>query len=324
MKLTEIEQKCEQMNSIQKQLDGKRAELQRLEIEEKKAREDFQVQRMMAEIRGEKYEGKCELEELKKVKNEIEGFSENVARLEKEILQGLKELAIDVLPKNIPEPNSEKKVTLNFEGNPCDNAVKFITSLLSLDIPLVLDNVLLHPNKVVVTNIRDRIEVAKALQAFQVNIKRLACVALKENDPDVEEVAKHFHESPYRDIWEAIRGRKVVSNQDMYNQMNLKTSEEKKRIRNFFTNTKDALKDKYPFIRLQEGNYELNFLGLLAWKRYQDEYLKKEEIMREEKQEVPQEKPVGNDRERRPEKSTLNNFLNSDKIKETIYGKKVK
>jgi len=321
MHLREIELKCKELDSIKARLELKNAELQRLGIEAKKKKEDDQILKIMAKIRGEEYKGEYELKELEEVKEEIEASQDSSAKLEKEILEGLKKLTLDV-PQGVPQIDSENKATLVFEGDPCNKAVQFIASILNSDIPMKLDNVLLHPDRAVVKNVQKPIEVVNALQVFLDNISRLGRVALKENDPDVEEAVKYLHESRYRDIWEAIGGKRTVSNQDLYSQLNLQTQKERKKIRNFFTNLEIALKNRFPFIRLQKGAYELNFFGTLVWKRYKDEYLKKEELMEEEK--APLEEPAKKDREEKPKKASLNNFLDNNKIRETIYGRKVK
>lgn len=324
MKLSEMEQKSEQLNSIRNQLEIKEADLQKFVAEEAKAREDFQVQKILAEIKGEPCEEEFKLEQLDKTKTEIETLQKSISNQEKEIFEGMKQLVFDALPRDIPPPDSEKKVVVNFEKGSFTNAVKFMASILNSDIPLKLDNILLYPDKITVANVQQKIEAAEALKNFIENVKRMARIALRENDPDIEETAKYLYESPYRDIWETIRGRKTVSLHEIYSELNIKQDEMQK-VRNFFTNTKIVLREKYPFICVEKGNYELSFFGSLVWKYYQSNYIRKTEVEQEDKneKEATIKESAKKDDSQKNERTTLNSFLDDKKIKETLYGGKV-
>lgn len=236
----------------------------------------------------------------------------------------MKQLVFDALPRDIPPPDSEKKVVVNFEKGSFTNAVKFMASILNSDIPLKLDNILLYPDKITVANVQQKIEAAEALKNFIENVKRMARIALRENDPDIEETAKYLYESPYRDIWETIRGRKTVSLHEIYSELNIKQDEMQK-VRNFFTNTKIVLREKYPFICVEKGNYELSFFGSLVWKYYQSNYIRKTEVEQEDKneKEATIKESAKKDDSQKNERTTLNSFLDDKKIKETLYGGKV-
>lgn len=321
MNLVDIEQKCNEMNSLKHQLEAKQAEIQKLEIKDKKKREEFQFLKAIAKLSGETYEDRYGPDELEKAKKDAEDYQKGIEKLEQEILQGLKKVTFPFSHEEVPKTGTKTPIT--FKGDPCNNAVRLIASILSSDVPLKLDNVELYPDKVVVANAQNLNQVAKALEALQSNIGRLARIALKEEDPSVEEIANYFYESPYRDIWEAIKGSKKITNQDLYSYLGLETPQEQKRVRNFFTNVEIALKDKHPFIRVSKGTYELNFLGSLVWKRYQDKYLKGKEIVKETQQEATVETAIKK-KEGKPPKPTLNSYLNNNnKVKEVIYGKEV-
>ncbi len=319
MKLSDIEEKCEEINSLKQQLKVKQNEIYEFEIKAKKRSEEVQYLKTIAKLSDEAYEGEKGVDELEKVKKEAEVFQKKIEKLEKEVLEGLKNVSFSLSSEL---PKVDKKTSITFKGNPCDNAVRLIASILSLDIPLKLDNVELHGDKVVVTNAKDLTEIAKVLEALQSNIGRLARIALEEKDPIVEDVADYFYDSPYRDIWEAIKGSKRITNQDLYSHLGLETTKGQKRVRNFFTNAENVLKEKFPFIRVSTGTYELSFLGSLVWVRYQDKYLKGKQTAKKSKQEVSVEIPVEK-KEEKPRKSTLNQYLNNNEIKKVIYGKEV-
>lgn len=319
MKLSEIEKKCEEISLLKQQLKAKQAEIQKLEVKVKKKSEEVGFLETLAELSGEAYEAEKGADEVEKAEKEAEAYQDEIGELEKEVLEGLRDVSFS-FSREIPK--LDEKTTINFEGDPCDNAVRLIATILGSDVPLKLDNIELYGDKVVVANSQTLTQVAEALKTLQVNIGRLARIALEEQDPIVEEIVDYFYKSSYRDIWEAIEGRKRISNQDLYSFLSLETPQERKRVRNFFTHAENTLEEKFPFIRVSAGTYELNFLGSLVWRRYQDRHLKGKGIAEKTQQEVYVESSA-KEKERKPRKSSLNQYLSNDKIKNVIYGEEV-
>jgi len=320
MRFAEIERICEEIDSTKQELEAKRAELQKLESEATKKTKEAQMLEEIAKLRGKKYEGEPELEELKKAKKDVEDYQEKIKELERGVFEGLKDLAFDI-PLEVPRVDSDERSIIKFEGDPCNYAVRFIASTLSSGIPLELDKTELHPDKIVVTNVKEPIQVVERLKILRSNIGRLAWIALQEKDPDIEEIADYLHGSNYREIWETVKGRRMITYNDLFFELSLKTSEEQRRIRNFFTNLEHLLKDKFPFIRVSPGVYELAFFGSLVWKRYCDKYLAEEGIAEDLRREAVVESPVK--KEKKPEIASLNKYLSSNEVKEIIYGKEV-
>lgn len=320
MKLAEIDHKCEELNSARQQLEAKRAALQKLELEAKEKTREAQMLEEIAKLRGEEYEGEHELEELKKVRMDIKDCEKRIEKLEQEIFEGLKDVTFPI-PLELPKIDSNGRSIISFEGPSSNYAVKFIASALSSDTPLELDRTELHSDKIIVTNVKEPVQVVDRLKVLHNNINRLARIALEEEDRDVEEVADYLHGSDYRQFWEIIKGRKKITYDDLASELGVKTSKERHRVRNFFTNLEQQLKDKFPFIRILPGVYELSFFGSLVWKRYCDKYPPEKEITKE----VPREIAVGETvrKEEKPEASTLNKYLSNNEIKEVIYGKEV-
>ena len=317
MDFTEIERKCEELSLAKKQLEANRAELQRVEFEAKEKTKEAQMLDEIAKLRGEKYEGEHELEELKKIRADVEGSQKRIKNLEQEIFKGLKDVTFPI-PLELPKVESSGSSIINFEGSPCNYTIKFIASTLSSDIPLEMDRTELHPDKIIVANVKEPAQVVERLKVLHSNIRRLARIALNEEDPDVEKVADYLHESDYQQFWEIVKGRKKITYDDLASELGVKTSKERHKVRNFFTNLEHQLKDKFPFIRISAGVYELSFFGSLVWKRYCDKYLEKE-TTKESYHEVSVEEIVKG--EEKPETSTLNKYLSNNEIKEVIYGK---
>lgn len=316
MELAQIDQKCKELKSARQELLEKRATLQKLEIEAKKKTREAQILEELAKLRGEEFKGEHELEELKKAKTCIEDCQKRVEQLEHEIFEGLKNVNFPI-PLELPKIDASGRSVVNFEGPPNDCAVDFLATTLSSNVPLILDRTELHSDKIVVSNVREPFQVVEQLKALQRNISRLAQSSLGK-DPDVEETVEYIHGSCHRQFWEITKGRKKITYDDLCSELNLKASKERKIVRNFFTNLEISLKDKFPFIRLEPGVYELAFFGSLVWKRYQDKYPSEKEITEDSPSvEIVEEST----KKKEKEVPTLNHYLSNNEIKDIIYGK---
>lgn len=321
MKLTEFEEKCNEIEASKKQREQQLANLKKMELEAKEKSKEAQMLRELAKIRGEEPPAEKRLDALEKTKEDVEALENKIKKLENEAFEGMKDINLPI-PQEIPKVDSAGNSIISLEGGPYNCAVKFIASTMSSGVPLELDKTLLHPDKIVVTGVKEPSHVIERMKILRDNLGRLARIALNAQDPDVEEVVEYLHESEYRDLWEVIKGRKKISNEEIYSDLNLSETKDKKRVRNFFTNLEQKLKDKFPFMRIDLGIYQLSFFGSLVWKRYNDRYMAKsasEEAMhepiinKEEKKEEP----------RKTSMPSLNKYL-SNEDKELIYGKEGK
>jgi len=320
MNLADIEHKCKEIDTVRKQLETKQIELQRLESEDKKKTQQAQILERLAKLRGDKYEGEHESEELMKTKKDAEDYQKRIKILEREVFKDLMDVTFPI-PAEVPKINSERRSVINFEGTPCNHTIKFIASILNSNVPFELDKTELHPDKIIVTNVEKPMQVVERLEALHNNVVRLARIALGERDPDVESVVDYLYGSNYREVWEAVKGRKKITYEDLNSELEAKTPKDQKKIRNFFTNIEQILGGKFPFIRESPGVYGLSFLGSLVWKRYRDKYPEVKEIPKKPHREVS----VGDviEEEEKPGPSTLNKYLSNNEIKEVIYGKEV-
>jgi hypothetical protein len=328
MKLSEIEQKCKQFNAFQQQCIDGEAEAAALQQEDYKQKEDFEVRKMLAMIRGESFASEFKNEPLLKVKAEISSLKESLLNQEKDLLKALKQLNLDVI-SDIPMPNSSNEVEITFGDLSFEYSESFIARIMNTDGPIKLDAVTFNPKKMLITGVHDRKETASAIITFLENIKRLAMIALNEEVPGVAETAEYMNENEQRRIvWEKINGRRIISQQTLYAELGIvEDTEKKKNLRNFFTNTKITLKENYPFTIIGDGNYELNFIGMLVWKYYKTKYQNSdyssessEKVTDDPKvQNNPKENKTKNNKPK-TEMATLNGFLDDKKISETLYG----
>jgi len=326
MKLTEMEEQCKQLNIIREQLKVKETEAVKLEAEDSKRKQDFEVQQILADIRGDDCKLELTNEPLCSLKIQIQELKTSIQKREKDILEGLKQLKLDALPSDISAPGSDKKILINFNSS-FENSVNYLGSVMNSELPLQLDSITLTPTSLTISAVEEKMQAALALKSFVDNLRRLALIALHETIPEVVETAKYFYDGQNRKIWEAINGRKVISNQTLYTELGITEAEERKKMRNFWTNTKICLKDNYPFVVLGDGTFQLTFFGTLVWKYYKETFgpiSGISQVIEEPKDNNTKEKTVVEEpkKESKP-KESLNEFLDEKKINETLYGGKV-
>jgi hypothetical protein len=321
LRFTDIEERCKNIEEIRRQLEQQLADLKRLESEARQKNEKSRLLKELAEIRGEELPAEHGLDDLEKARKATETIENETKRLEKEIYEAMQDITLPI-PLELPKVDSSGNASIPFEGGPYDHTVRFIATTMSSNVPLGLDKAQLHPDKVVITNVKDSASVIESLKILRDNLRRLARIALKVKDPDVERIAEYLHKSDYRDIWEAVKGRKSISYEEIFSDLNIAEAKGKKRVRNFFTNLEMQLEDKFPFIRTDSATYELSFFGSLVWKRYSDEYISQNTSI--SSQEVSSGTVVKKEEKKgEPKKASmpsLNKYL-SNEDKELIYGK---
>jgi len=313
-----MEEKCKNIENNRKQHEQQLVTLKKLESEAKEKSKEAQMLRELAKIRGEELHAEPKLDELEKTKGDVETLENEVKKLEKEVYEGMKHITFPI-PQEIPKVDSGGNSAIFFEGGPYNYAVKFIAATMSSNVPLELDKTQLHPDKIVVTSVKDSPSVIERLKILRNNLGRLAKIALQEEDPDVEEVVEYLGRSEYRELWEAIKGRKRISYEEIYSDLNMSEAKDKKRVRNFFTNLEKQLKDKFPFIRVASGIYELSFFGSLVWKRYTDKY-PLENISKVAFHEKTVKSETKKEEAKMAATPSLNKYL-SKEDRELIYGK---
>jgi len=313
-----MEEKCKNIENIKKQHEKQLAALERLELEARDKNKEAQMLREISDIRGEEFHGEAKLEELEKLRKDVETVENQVKELETEVYQGMKQIALPI-PQAIPEVDSERNSTIFFEGGPYNYAISFISTTMSSDVPLELDRTQLHPDKIVITGVKDSPSVIERLRILRNNLRRLGKIALQEKDPDVEEVVEYLGKSEHKEVWEATKGRRRVSYNEICSDLNISEAKDKKTVRNFFTNLEHQLKDKFPFMRIASGIYELSFFGSLVWKRYTDKH-PPEIIARVEFREKAVKPETEKEHAEMAATSSLNKYL-SNEDRELIYGK---
>jgi hypothetical protein len=318
LKLTEMEEQCKTIENARKQLEQQLTGLEKLESEAKEKSKETQMLREIARIRGEEPPPEPNLEALEKTKKDIETLESEIKKQEREVYKGMKDISLPI-PKEIPKVSPEGNSAISFEGGSYDYAVKFIAETMKAEVPIEIDKTQLHSDKIIVSNIKDPSDVIERLKTLRNNIGRLAKIALQEQDPDVETVVEYLSKSDYKALWEALKGRKRISYEGVYSELGISDEKDRKRVRNFFTNLEKQLNDKFPFIRIDSGTYELSFFGSLVWKRYNDKYTV-QSASEKVTNNVVIKRENSKEEAKKASMPSLNKYL-SDEDKELIYGK---
>lgn len=318
MKLTEMEERCKKIVNDGEQLQRHLASLKKLESEAKERSRESQMLREIAKMRGEEPLAEPKLDELEKTKDEIVALENECKKLKTEVYEGMKDISLPI-PKEIPKVDSQGNSTIFLEGGPYNCAVRFVAGTMNSGVPLELDKIQLHPDKIVVTSVKDPLGVIERLKILRSDLGRLARIALQEQDSDVEAVVEHLNKSDYREIWKTVKGSKRISYEEIYAQLNVSDEKDKRRVRNFFINLEKQLSDRFPFIRTDSGTYELSFFGSLVSKRYNDKY-PGPSTSEKTTNEVIAKKEDTREEVKKSSVPSLNRYL-SNEDKELIYGK---
>ena len=326
MKFEELEQLCVDLEGIDTQIQQKIKQISDLEEKAEHLKEENELERMMAEVRGEKPPAGHRLEELEKAKEELKNLKSSSEELKNKALKGMAELD---LPVSKPEIDSEGNVVMTLEGGPYEKSAKFIADKFDSSVPLNIDGVLLDSNKIVVTKVGDlekELEKQKKglqkLLVFKKNINRMARVALGEDDPEIKKVIEYMRKGAYTDIWEAAGSKQKVVFEKLYRDLGITESSGKKRVQNFFTNSQRMLGEAFPFINVGPGVWERTFFGSLVWRRYQTLHpsiKEPEEAIKEVQEEAEGEAEV-RARKTEPKIQPLNKYMENKELDKILYG----
>lgn len=316
---SEINQKCANYFKIEDQIRDASIKLDDLKRSHEQNKEKMEMLNVLAELRGENYNSQEDDEDVEKLEKERTDLNNTHSDLDQQILIGLKEINLNVSNEIVIENN---KSIIKFDNETYENLIHYLNIKLNKEI-IKIDDIEFNYNNLIIDDVENIKEAVIKLKTFKPNIQRLSKNLLNEEDKEVEHVVEYLHNSSYSDIWEKIGGRQLIILEKFYEELLPSEQDIKKRVQNFFTNSKTVLKDSYPFIRLNNGEYILNFLGTLVWNRYVIKYkilvtkngekAIDKELMYAKKDETSNSKI---------EPLKLNGFLDNE-TKKTLYGDKV-
>ncbi|MDH5267859.1 MAG: hypothetical protein OEW62_09310 [Candidatus Bathyarchaeota archaeon] len=320
MKFQELEKLCADLEDIDTQVQQKVKLIGDLEKKAKHIEEELKLKGMIAELRGEGPPAGYGLEELGQAKKELENLRSKSSELKKQALKEMAELDLPVSTQL--EIDSEGNVVATLEGGPYEKSVKFIADKFDSSMPLNIDGVLLNSNKIVVTKIGDLEKGLQKLLIFKQNIHRMALVAIGEKDPEIQKAINYMRRGTYTNIWEAAGPKQKVTFKDLYRELGITESSGKKRVQNFFINSRKVLGETFPFISTGQGLWERTFFGSLVWRRYHTLYPSTKEpieISKEAEEEDTEEAEV-KERETKPKIQPLNKYMETKELDKILYG----
>ena len=317
----ELEKKCTELEDIGAQVQQKIQQVSDLEEKAEHMEEEIELKRIIAELRGEEPPTGYSLEELKQLNSELENLKNKSKELRTQILKGMTELDLPVSVE--PEMDNEGNLIVTLDGGPYKSSVKFIANIFDSDVPMEVDGVLLHSDKLVVTKAGDMKKGLEKALIFKRNIQRMARVALGEEDLEIQKVVDYMRKSTYMDIWEIVGSKQRVVFQDLYRELGVTESGGKRRVQNFFTNSQRALRELFPFINIEPGIWERTFFGSLVWRRYHTLYIsgkELKEISKVAKGEQEGEARAEIKKKTEPKIESLNKYMKPEELDKILYG----
>jgi len=319
VRLNELEKLCVDLEEVDTQIRQKIKEVSDLEEKAKNMKEGIEVQRIMAQLRGEGPPVEPEPAELDKSKKELESLENRLGELKNQALKGMTELNLPVSDQLTIDSDGNLVATL--EGGPYEKSVKFIADRFDSSVPLDIDDVLLHADRIIAIKVANTKTGAQKLLLFKGNIQRMARVSVGLEDPEIKKVVDYMHKGTYKDIWEAVGSRQKVVLEELYGNLGITETNGKKRVQNFFINNRKMLGNAFPFINTSPGVWKRTFFGSLVWGSYQTFYPSAKETRTTlEEAEKKSEDQGTVKRKIEPKIQPLNKYMESEKLDKILYG----
>jgi len=288
-------------------------------IELEKSNEEKILEKIAA-IRGEKYVSKEKDDDIDDLENTINDTKNEIRELEESLFKTIENLVLDI-PMDIPKIDDGKS-ELIFENGSYPDFIKYMSPLVGSTDIFLIDDVEMHKDRIRINNVSSPVEVIEKITRFVNDIGRLSSIKLNKVDPEVMEVVDIIYKLKKKEVWEATQGIKKFSYGDLFKKLNATESGDKKSIRNFITNLETTLKDRYPFIKKGNGEFEFSFFGSLVWNSYIKKYNTSfdSQIM-----DVDDEKIIDSENNNKGINATrkqdiINSYVDKD-INKVLYGK---
>jgi hypothetical protein len=326
MNLSELEDICRKLEDISVKTQQKIGQVTDLEERSKQLKDEMELEKIRAEIRGEKPPEASSLEELEQARKELKELEGSREALKKDALTGMAKLD---LPISKPETDSEGSVVFTLEGGPYERSVGFVAKQFDSSLPLNIDNVLIDTNKVVVTKVKKLTnelqklkEGYQSITVFKQNIQRMAQIAMGEKNPEIENVVEYMRKGAYTDLWEAVGSKQKVVFKNLYTELSIIDSGGKTRVQNFFTNGRKLLGETFPFINTEPGEWQRTFFGSLVWRRYHTLYSSTKESPKisKEAEEKHEDEVEVRTRKTEPKIQPLNKYMETKELDKILYG----
>lgn len=244
-------------------------QLAQLKSKFKNASKEAERLRKLARVTGKTYEEPIvELEkQIKDLETEISKVDNQISSIELQIANGLQELTVDVNHK--PEITAEKAIFKYTLGS-CEKAILYLKQKLSFTEQLNLDGVIFWPEHVEILGADDAFEATEQF-VKAVNTLRIFGSLMGGKEPaSIQSCREYLHKSKHRLVWELLASAGKITLKTIFEQLTVKDSEEKRRIRSFLSDLQK--RELSPFAGDGRGTFWLTTFGKQVKLSYEATY----------------------------------------------------
>ena len=267
MNLSELDSLIQTLKANREKIREKQDELKRLEKLIDKKRAEVDRLKKLSLISGKSFESNIVSEKTRReeIETGINNLQTKALELEKEVAKRIAEIKF---PIKDPTPEISKgDAVFYFEENTHEDSIDYLKSAFNLKERLVIDNVLFYPDRIVVMGTSELDEATDRLLHATKAIWALGSIMLGKEPDEMRKTLDFLKRSKYKHLWEFIGPRGKVSNEEVYSSFGLVDEIEKKRARTFYSQLESRLSP--PLVTGDgKGNFQLTTYGRLVWASY--------------------------------------------------------
>lgn len=311
LNLGDLDSLVQKLKSIQENLEEKQKEQE--EVKKSAYQRNMEADRLkkLSLVAGKSFdlEAVPEKAQLKEIEAEIIRLKTGKMELEKQIANGVSEVKFPI--KSSTPEISKGDAIFYLEEGAYENAISYLKRSLSIREQLVIDDVVIHTDKIVVRGKSKADEATDCLANAAQSIWALGSIMLGKVPEEMRETIDSLKKSKYKHLWEFIGPRGSVSLKSTYENFKLKDETEQKRARTFYSQL-ESLRTPPLATGDGKGMFQLTIYGRLVWASYKKTCAiseeKTEEVERvSEAQEVEEAQPT--ETKRKPSQTALQNFM---------------
>jgi len=311
LNLGDLDSLVQKLKAIQENLEEKQKEQE--EAKKSAYQRNMEAERLkkLSLVAGKSFdlEAVHEKAQVTEIEAEIIRLKTDKMKLEKQIANGISEVKFPI--KN-PNPEISKGNAIFYlEEGAHENAISYLKRSLSMREQLVIDNVVIHADKIVVRGKSKADEATDCLANVAQSIWALGSIMLGKIPKEMIKTIDFLKKSKYKHLWEFIGPRGSVSLKKTYENFKLTNETEQKRARTFYSQL-ESIRTPPLATGDGKGKFQLTIYGRLVWASYKKTCAIPEEKTEEaervsEVQEV--EEAQATQTTRKPPQTALQNFM---------------
>lgn len=318
MNLNDLDSLVRKLKTIQESLEGKQKE----QAEAKKSAHQMNMEaerlKKLSSVAAKSFdlEAVPEKAQAKEIEAEIIRLKADKMELEKQIAASISEVKFPIKDPN-PEISNGNAI-FHLEEGAYESAISYLKRSLSTGEQLVVDNVVIHADKIVVRGKSKADEATDCLANAAQSIWALGSIMLGKTPKEMRKTIDSLSKSKYKHLWEFIGSRGSILLKNAYENFKLTDEREQKSARTFYSQL-ESLRTPPLAIGDGKGKFQLTIYGRLIWVSYKKTCAIPEEKTEEtehvsEVQEVEEAQPT--ETTRKPSQTALQNFMKKVLLKE--------